>query len=567
MALSCGLEIGANTIKVAVLDGGARGSRVVDFVVKKLDAGKKGEPEADVVSAVKEILRKHNVPVANVVTCVRAQEAVIREIMVPFTRDDQIAKTIKFQAENYFHSTSIDDLVIEYLKFAELEGKSKLLVAGIKKAHIERKLRFLEECGVDPVAIDLDVAALYNCYADAGVFEGKGLVLVVEIEADTLKVAIVEDGKLRLGRAIRVRTGSIRADRKTSARSKSGTGSMSESGEGIIDDSARLPVVILDDDEGFSLEDSQVTEEEREDFLGKIFLEIDRTVATVAQRRPMELICLTGASCALDGIEKIFEEHFEVPAQRVDLSKRYGVADKKAKGETSLSLQGATAIGLALKGLGIDAAGMDFRQEEFRFRGKYESLKKGLACALCLIFTITFVFAFGLKQRLKERQNTLDGVKRLEEMVFTVLFPVLQPTEEQARQGVQHRPPKDATGWYQALMRERADLAALFGSGEGDTTGGNTSALVILREFATAKKNIGPQWGIEVTSIRVDPHEGGQSLFSFNAPGEASAIQLQKEFDASAQLCEGKYQNASQDPSHPGRWRVEFVVTLKKRSS
>src|SRR3954462_10968211 len=218
MALSCGLEVGANVIKVAILDGTARGAKLVDFVVRKLDAAKKGE-EADVVSVVKEIVKRHRVPVANVVASVRAQEAVMREIVVPFTREDQISKTIKFQAENYFHSTSIEDLVIEWLNFAELDGKSKLLVAGVKKAHIERWLRFLEECGTDPVAIDLDIAAFYNAYHDAGVFEGKGLVLVVEIEADTLKIALVEDGKLRVGRAIRVRTGSIRVDRR--GRSKS----------------------------------------------------------------------------------------------------------------------------------------------------------------------------------------------------------------------------------------------------------------------------------------------------------------------------------------------------------
>src|SRR5256885_13465187 len=99
MALSCGLEVGANVIKVAILDGGARGARVVDFVVRKLDGGKKSEgPEADVVSAVKDVIKKHRVPLNNVVASVRAQDAVIREIVVPFVRDDQIAKTIKFQA-------------------------------------------------------------------------------------------------------------------------------------------------------------------------------------------------------------------------------------------------------------------------------------------------------------------------------------------------------------------------------------------------------------------------------------------------------------------------------------
>src|SRR5437868_3901588 len=104
MALSCGLEVGANVIKMAIVEGGPRGAKVIDFDVKKLDGGKKGEgPEADVVSAVRDLLRKHRVPVANVVTSVRAQDAVVREIVVPFTRDEQIKKTIKFQAENYFH--------------------------------------------------------------------------------------------------------------------------------------------------------------------------------------------------------------------------------------------------------------------------------------------------------------------------------------------------------------------------------------------------------------------------------------------------------------------------------
>jgi Tfp pilus assembly PilM family ATPase len=559
MALSCGLEVGANVIKVAILDGNARGARLVDFVVRKLDAGKKGE-EADVVSVVKDTIKKHRIPIANVVSQVRAQEAVMREIVVPFTREDQISKTIKFQAENYFHSTSIDDLVIEWLKFAEGDGKSKLLVAGVKKAHIERRLRFLEECGIDPVALDLDVAALYNAYHNARVFEGKGLVLCVEIEADTLKIALVEDGKLRVGRAIRVRTGSIRVDRKRAGKSDSGR----ISDEGLIsnEDSARLPVVILDDDEGFSLEDSQVTEEEREDFLGKIFLEIDRTVASAAQRRPVELICLTGASCALDGIEKIFEEHFEIPAQRVDLATRFGVKDNKTKGETSVSLQGVTAVGLALKGLGIDAAGMDFRQEEFRFRGKYEGLKKGFACALCLLFTVTFVFAFGLKQRLKERRNTLDGVKHMQEMVYTVLFPELSPADP----SVQHRVPMDASNWYVSLTHERQRLESIFSGGAGGLQGGNTSALVILREFALAKARCGPQWGIEVSQMHVYGRDGQTSQFTIHAPDEKSGIKLEQEFGQS-QICEGHMTNSGQDPQRPGQVHIDFIVQLKKKGS
>src|SRR5581483_4729435 len=199
---------------------------------------------------------------------------------------------------------------------------------------------------------------------------------------------------------------------------------------------------------------------------------------------------------------------------------------------------------------------------EFRFRGKYESLKKGAACALCLLFTLTFVFAFGLKQRLKERRNTLDGVKHMQEMVFTVMFPELNSNDP----SVQHRPATDPGHYYDSLMNERKRLEQIYAGG-GAMQGGNTSALVVLREFCTAKARLGPNWGIEVSQMRVSGREGDQSVFTLYAPGDGSGVELQRTFEAlsreivlrttkgetvTGQLVEERPQSYVVDPSVPG---------------
>jgi len=65
-----------------------------------------------------------------------------------------------------------------------------------------------------------------------------------------------------------------------------------------------------------------------------------------------------------------------------------------ARGQESLDLVGATAVGLALKGIGYDKSGIDFRKEEFTFAGKFEKAKRGVACSLVLLFVFFFILAY-----------------------------------------------------------------------------------------------------------------------------------------------------------------------------
>lgn len=543
--IGVGLELGANVIKIAVVERRGGAARIRDFEVHKINA-KKGDTEDDVVSIVEDALKRLKAPRGDVVASVRAQDCMIREILVPFTEEDKIRKTVKYQAENYFTAASIDDLIIEYNKFAEVDTKSKLLVAGIKKSHIARRLSFLDECGIDPRAIDLDVAALYNACTDAGVFDDAPAALVIDIEADTLKIGVVEEGQLRLARALR-----MRVNKASLQKAKGGK----DSGvyDTQADESQRLPVVILDDgeDDAFSLEDSGISEVEREGIIHRIFMEIDRTVASVNLSHDVDLICLTGPSCALEGIADLFSEHFEIPARRLDFAEFYGGEKGARKG--GAALEGGTAIGLALKALGVDHAGMDFRQEEFAYKGTFDQLKRGLACTLTLLFALTFLYAFALKEQLHQKDGALEAVQDLQGALYTVLFPSLYDDE------FDHMELREST-YFGSLLAERELLQQRF-EGSDDDNAAVVSGLEILRRFSAAKAKLGQKWQVQVETVRINPRRHQQNTFKCSSPQPAAAT-------AMAQALEGDDLLTVEPPQtqfDKRRNRTVFTLVLKIR--
>ncbi|MGE0713294.1 MAG: pilus assembly protein PilM [Planctomycetota bacterium] len=561
--ISVGLELTGSSIKVAVVEGSRQKAQLKSFITRKIDA-KQGETEDDIISVLNEVLKESKAPRASVTTAIRAQDCMIREIVVPFAEDDKIRKTVKYQAENYFTSMSIDDLIIEYSKFAESENRSKLLVAGIKKSHVARRLEMLEEVQVDPLAIDLDIAALYNTYAHLGVFADTQAALIVEVKADTLKLGVVDGGKLRLARAIRMRLGSMKLESLRPKRGGGGGGALADSGvyDTAADESARLPVVILDegDDEAFSLEDSGITETEREGILHRVFMEIDRTVAAVQLAHDVDLICLTGSSCVLDGIEEVFSEHFEIDTKRIDIGDALG--GKSGLGKGSVSIEGATAVGLALKGLGIDHGGMDFRQEEFAYQGTFQQLKKGMACLLTLLFAFTFLYAYGLKQELGEKRRRLDAVVGMQRNLYTVLFPNTS-TDPNA-------PPHDPLpisgepNYPYALKVKQDQLAKKYGGAGSGDSGPVLSSLEILRQFSLAKQKADtPRWGILVQRVYIDPSPNGRSTLTCTCKEEFGAIELEKQFTGHPTL-EGhtKKTNPLKDGSG---YTFEFEIKVKEQ--
>jgi len=215
MATVLGLDIGTKTLTGVVLSGSAKRYRLVDFFVEEVEPIGSGDyaEDGEYVAPLsrEELLAKviadRGLKDADVIVSVDAKDCVIREISVPFTRDEQIRRTVFFEAENHFSGFDLEDSILEYVKIGEIEGeKSRLIVAALRHELIEGRLALCKQAGLDPVRIDMDACALFNAYAASPLFDPARTSLVVDMGTTSTKILLVEKGELRKIRSLRLET-------------------------------------------------------------------------------------------------------------------------------------------------------------------------------------------------------------------------------------------------------------------------------------------------------------------------------------------------------------------------
>ena len=133
MALHAGIEIDGSEVCIAVVDSTSKRTTIVDYIEARLS----GETSEERIESLAEILRTslsgNTRMTMDIVSSIPTRMSTLREISVPFTRDDVIAKTVRYESEGHLPSASIDDLIIEYIKCSEEEDSSRLLISAIQK--------------------------------------------------------------------------------------------------------------------------------------------------------------------------------------------------------------------------------------------------------------------------------------------------------------------------------------------------------------------------------------------------------------------------------------------------
>ncbi len=560
MATAVGLDIGTQSIKVAVMDGSAAKPRLVDFVDHRLDPGQTTRalgPEG-LAALLRRIFAERRIPTENVVSQIDAARCLARELQVPFTRDDQIAKTIKFQAESVFHSMSIDEVLVEYYKVEEIRPsaekgragggggaggeRSRLIVVALRKGALREHLDLLGEAGIDPAAVDLDVAAIFNAWSRTKEAADGRPTLIVDLGGGSMKVLAIEGGRIRGMRALRaqaagIRVGEAKKPRVTLDDLRAGLAADERDDAFFMEEEGRLPVVILDEEQS-ELFDLGDTEEERRGVLEKILLEIDRTLAGTRLDGPIERVFLTGGGAAVEGIEKAFADHFQAPCERLSL--RGAFAPRSGRHDPAFDLFGPTAIGLALKGLGHDRTGIDFRKEEFVFAGKFDKAKRGVACALVLLFTFFFLLAYDFQNvELRRLSSKLARLEKHQVQIYWTLFP------EEAE-----KPPPPG-GWLAALRRKQSEL-----KGHAVDVPDVVSMLDVLRDVAQGFEESGKKIALKQLSFR----QGNANLRG-EVEIENIAYDLKDAVNAKPRLATVEIERVA--PNKEGKVDVTFKVLAK----
>jgi type IV pilus assembly protein PilM len=386
-----GLDVGHRAFHLVVVDGTPKRWRVVALASETLPRPEPDEdPAAAVAAAVENAFRRLHAPRDPVVATASAAECVFRTITVPFVGREAIRKVLKFESEGHLHQWNIEDVVVDYLPVAETKSQTTLLVAAVPKAIVRRNLSLLSGAGIDPQCVELDATALFNAAKSTGVLSAEGTILLLHVGARSTLLLIVEGGILRHVRAIRsglehltTAVGrDLGVDEETAAKKASAP-------EAPADEI----VVLFEGPEGASdLEQSPEALEarfvsaRRREFIGRLAREVGRSTAALALQRPLDAVYMTGGGAALPGFAAEVAERLGRSVEVLNLLRR-AETDLPENEIEAAGAPVAAALGAALKGIGVDATGIDFRQEELRFKRRFDRVKVPLLCMLFLLFT------------------------------------------------------------------------------------------------------------------------------------------------------------------------------------
>ncbi len=192
------LDIGSTFIKLVKLKGANRNYQLEKFGMAPLppeaivegavmDAGR-------VVEAIKELLAAQKVSTKEAVISVSGSSVIIKRVSVADMSDEELAESIKWEAEQYI-PFSIDDVNVDFQKLGPgaAEGQADVLLVAVKKDKINDYVNLVKEAGLEPVVLDVDAFALANMY-ELNYDMETGITALLNIGASVMNINILKDG-------------------------------------------------------------------------------------------------------------------------------------------------------------------------------------------------------------------------------------------------------------------------------------------------------------------------------------------------------------------------------------
>ncbi len=192
------LDIGSTFIKLVQLKGSNRNYQLVKYGMIPLppevivegavmDAGR-------VVEAIKELLSAQKVTSKEVVISVSGSSVIIKRVSVADMTDEELAESIKWEAEQYI-PFSIDDVNVDFQRLGAgaAEGQADVLLVAVKKDKIHDYVNLVKEAGLEPVVMDVDAFALANMY-ELNYDVEAGTTALLNIGASVMNINILKDG-------------------------------------------------------------------------------------------------------------------------------------------------------------------------------------------------------------------------------------------------------------------------------------------------------------------------------------------------------------------------------------
>jgi len=408
MASSVGVMLDKNYIAAVKLEGNVKNPTIADFQCEIIPEQKEGEqtdPYTFRAKLLDEFLRKHHLPRLNLYIAISNEYCMLRQFTVPFQSEDQIRKTVRFEAESHIHTALIEDLEIQYKKIAEFKNRSEILIFAIRREALKETIKALKKYQIEPIGIDAPTAAITNHFLNQlETSEDAELWLNIGVEYTTF--VIFKDGAIKYIREMKM---GVPLPTKFAAFNSEKEQVKAVASAKLSESNIPEPKIVNPQGEIQQLKDIEAKVNPAK-VAAKLALEIRRTFIALPTLDVKKIKVIGAGAMLEDVVEKLSKEYNtrEVTAFKAPYSYKLkpDIEENVALAEHAI----AAALGMALKGFNINNLGIEFRKGEFALKDAFEILKVPLAVAvvlLMLLFLSIFVYVYINKKALDKLEADL----------------------------------------------------------------------------------------------------------------------------------------------------------------
>lgn len=198
-----GLDVGSYAIKAVALQANKGRLTLQGFAQMRIGDG-------EVAVAVRRVVEQLGIRPKNLVTSVSGRSVIVRQVETPRLDQAQLRSHIAYEADKYIpfgaDEVVIDCQTLDPATTEEANPNMKVLLVAVRRGFVEDHLRTLQDAGVTPSVVDVDVFALCNAWWTLGPMVGDNeqaeTTALIDVGASKTWVAIVKGTELLFQREI-----------------------------------------------------------------------------------------------------------------------------------------------------------------------------------------------------------------------------------------------------------------------------------------------------------------------------------------------------------------------------
>lgn len=342
------IDIGSHTIKLVQLKKSSKGYQLKHFGLisippEAISDGEVADPEA-VVFSLKNLIETEKLKTKNAVTAVSGHSVIVKKISVPSMGEDELAESIRFEAEQYI-PFDIEDVNIDFQilgtsgEQTEEPEQMEILLVAARKERITNFTELIAQAGLKTVIVDVDAFAMENQFELNYDTPADEVVALINIGAGMMNINMVKDQMTAFTRDVSLGgrqfteavARGLQVDPQTAESLKLG---QEIEGHGSAE---VIPII--------------------HGVIDKMCVEIQRSFdffRSTASGETIARILLSGGCACIQGIDRYLSDTLGVPVEIADPFRNIHVnsSDFDLEYIRHMGPMAAIAVGLALRGVG-----------------------------------------------------------------------------------------------------------------------------------------------------------------------------------------------------------------------